>query len=265
MHIGRSALAGDTGDIDRTDAKRVVKTVHGIVTHRTSSIERQSVNEPQRDIPVYESLAFAGLLTMIAGSIDAYSYLFHGGVFSGLQTGNIILLGINLGHGDISGCARYLISLVAFMLGTVIAHGVQKHFGRKPIRVPVPQLILGYEFVLLLVVALTDQLVPDFISTAILSAAGAAELQEFRRMKGRPFAPLMMTGTLRALTEGLYDGVHYHDRAGLRRSFDAIVVLACFACGVVLVTLTRYIAGSLSIAVPMVLITAATLMLSVRR
>jgi uncharacterized membrane protein YoaK (UPF0700 family) len=217
---------------------------------------------------VSEHLVFAGLLTMIAGSIDAYSYLFHGAVFSGLQTGNIILLGINLGHGDIAGSGRYLISLVAFMLGTVIAHGMQKHFGRRPIRVisvPVPQLILAYEFALLLIVALTDRLVPDFISTAVLSAAAAAELQEFRRLKGRPFTPLMMTGTLRTLTEGLYDGVHYHDRASLRRSFDPIVVLACFACGVMLVTLIRYVAGSLSVAVPMVLISGAMLVLYVKR
>ncbi|MCI1219735.1 MAG: DUF1275 domain-containing protein [Bifidobacterium sp.] len=224
------------------------------------------MSEP--DIPVYESLAFDGLLTMIAGSIDAYSYLFHGGVFSGLQTGNIILLGINLGHGNLAESGRYLISLVAFMLGTVIAHGAQKHFGRKPIRVirvPVPQLILAYEFALLLIVALTDRLVPDFVSTAVLSAAAAAELQEFRRLKGRPFTPLMMTGTLRALTEGLYDGVHYHDRASLRRSRDPIVVLVCFASGVMLVALARYVAGSLSIAVPMVLITAAILALYARQ
>lgn len=223
------------------------------------------MTEPQPDIPVHESLAFAGLLTMIAGGIDAYSYLFHGAVFSGLQTGNVILLGINLGHGDIAGGTRYLISLVAFMLGTVIAHGMQKHFGRKPIRVSVPQLILVYEFALLLVVALTDQLVPDFISTAVLSAAAAAELQEFRRLKGRPFTPLMMTGTLRALTEGIYDGVHYHDRASLRRACNPIVVLACFACGVMLVTLARYVAGPLSIAVPMVLIATAMLVLYVKR
>lgn len=48
-------------------------------------------------IPTYEKTFFGALLTMAAGGIDAYSYIFHGQVFAGLQTGNMILLGVNLG------------------------------------------------------------------------------------------------------------------------------------------------------------------------
>lgn len=48
-----------------------------------------------------ESTVFGALLTMAAGCIDAHSYLLHGQVFAGLQTGNLILLGVRLGQGEV--------------------------------------------------------------------------------------------------------------------------------------------------------------------
>lgn len=47
-------------------------------------------------IPVHETLIIGILLAMSAGGLDAYTYLVHGEVFAGLQTGNLILLGIHL-------------------------------------------------------------------------------------------------------------------------------------------------------------------------
>ena len=50
--------------------------------------------------PIHERLLIGTLLTAAAGSFDAYTYLLHGEVFAGLQTGNVILLGVHLGQGQ---------------------------------------------------------------------------------------------------------------------------------------------------------------------
>ena len=53
-----------------------------------------------REYPLHERLIIGVFLAAAAGGLDAYTYLFHGEVFAGLQTGNFILLGLNLGQGD---------------------------------------------------------------------------------------------------------------------------------------------------------------------
>ena len=47
-----------------------------------------------------ESLLVGLLLAFSGGLMDAYTYVFRGGVFANAQTGNLILLGINLFDGS---------------------------------------------------------------------------------------------------------------------------------------------------------------------
>lgn len=54
---------------------------------------------------VHERLEFGMALAATAGGLDAYTYLVHGEVFAGLQTGNFILLGVHLGQGHWGGAA----------------------------------------------------------------------------------------------------------------------------------------------------------------
>ncbi|MEG0079125.1 DUF1275 family protein, partial [Enterococcus sp.] len=51
-----------------------------------------------KEYPLHERLIIGVFLAAAAGGLDAYTYLFHGEVFAGLQTGNFILLGLNLGQ-----------------------------------------------------------------------------------------------------------------------------------------------------------------------
>lgn len=79
----------------------------------------------QRAYPLHEQLLFGCGLTMTAGALDAYSYLAHGAVFAGLQTGNLILLGTHLGQLQLSAIGRYLTAMVAFMVGTMLVRSLQ--------------------------------------------------------------------------------------------------------------------------------------------
>jgi uncharacterized membrane protein YoaK (UPF0700 family) len=65
-----------------------------------------------------ESMLLA--LTWAAGSIDAISYLGLGHVFTAMMTGNTVLLGLALAHGEIRAALRSILALIGFCIGVFI-------------------------------------------------------------------------------------------------------------------------------------------------
>ena len=63
-----------------------------------------------------ESLAVGFLLALTGGLLDAYSYLNRGEVFATAETGNIVLMGINLAQQNWSGALHYLLPVLAVNL-----------------------------------------------------------------------------------------------------------------------------------------------------
>jgi uncharacterized membrane protein YoaK (UPF0700 family) len=59
-------------------------------------------------------------LTAAAGSADAVSYLGLGRVFTANMTGNLVLLGIAIGQGQLVGSIRAVIAFTAFVLGVLV-------------------------------------------------------------------------------------------------------------------------------------------------
>lgn len=184
-------------------------------------------------IPVHETLMIGALLAMAAGSLDAYTYLVHGEVFAGLQTGNLILLGIHLFSSNGPGISRYLIAIGAFMVGTMIIRFLQQHYpeNRKPKRQLV---VLAWELLCILLVSLFSSRIADSWSSALLSITAAAQLQEFRKLKGAPFTSLMMTGNLRTLAANLADGFLANDPNARQKAKDIGLIILSFVFGAAL-------------------------------
>jgi len=191
---------------------------------------------------------------MVAGALDAYSYLEHGEVFAGLQTGNLILLGINLGKLQVAVVGRYLTAMIAFMVGTMLIRGLQ-HFLEKK-RGNLQATVLWIELVLLVCVAITTSILPDIAITALLSLTAAAELQGFRKLKGTPFTPLMMTGNFRTIAESLFDGVRYRDQAARTKATDTLTVMGSFALGAAIVGLLSKTLQGFTVVIPMIILVA---------
>jgi uncharacterized membrane protein YoaK (UPF0700 family) len=59
-------------------------------------------------------------LTAAAGSVDAISYLGLGRVFTANMTGNLVLLGVAIGQGQLSGSLRSVIAFAGFAVGVLI-------------------------------------------------------------------------------------------------------------------------------------------------
>lgn len=201
--------------------------------------------------PSHERLLFGSLLTFTAGSLDAYSYLIHGEVFAGLQTGNLILLGINVGKMHFSMASHYLISLLTFGFGTllikVIQHGLEKRGASKTAE---RRFILWYMTAILVLSAILQDHVPNLVGTSILSFAAAAELQEFRKLKGEPFMPLMMTGNFRTFYAALYEGLFRGNTKMAQTAIDIATVIFTFFLGALLISVTVPFLDGLAILIP---------------
>ncbi|MDF7637215.1 YoaK family protein [Leuconostocaceae bacterium ESL0958] len=215
----------------------------------------------QPNFPVHERLLFVCLLTMTAGALDAYSYLEHGAVFVGLQTGNLILLGIALGQGQFADVGPYLISLLSFGIGTLLVRILQ-HFlmTRTDQGALERRLVLLYMTGLLLLSAFLVGRTPNQVQTSILSFVAAAALQEFRTLKGERFMPLMMTGNFRTLYEALYDGFLRQDARRLAKGLDLAAAIGAFFAGAFFVGLLVPLLASYAVFVP-ALITVTMLFL----
>lgn len=212
---------------------------------------------------IAERPAFGAILTMVAGSIDAYTFMLHGEVFAGLQTGNLILLGLNLGKGQFTVSLRYALSLLAFFVGTILIRLLQRSQKLRDAHKKRRQTVLLYEFILLLLVAIIGNYLPNLLATSLLSIAAAAELQEFRKLAGGPFTPLMMTGNLRTLAESSFDAVVYHEAAAKNKLKTTALIMVTFALGAAIVAILIPISGTLTILFPAILLIIAWLLITI--
>ena len=78
-----------------------------------------------------ESFFLSAILAVVGGFLDAYSYLLRGHVFANAQTGNIVLLGVNLQKMDFQRAVYYLIPILAFAFGVVLVELVKKFYKGK--------------------------------------------------------------------------------------------------------------------------------------
>lgn len=190
-----------------------------------------------KDYPIHERLHIGMLLAMAAGGFDAYTYLQHGEVFAGLQTGNLILLGIHIAKGDLSIIVRYLVPILSFLLGTIIVRFVQQRFEKSDTRRNRQVSILLWEMLLVLIVTVAAAHIPNMASSALVSLVAAAQLQEFRKLKGGPFTSLMMTGNLRTLGESYLDAVTEHSVKAREKGNDTLAIIVSFVVGAALMGL----------------------------
>lgn len=181
----------------------------------------------------YERLLSGALLVMTAGVLDSYTYIQDGGVFAGLQTGNLILTGLRIGRGDYGSIVQALVSLVMFAVGVAIIRVVQYHYPSER-AVTRKRLTLSFEIVIFVVVSVIAGHVSILLTTGLLALAAASQLQEFRRLKNTPFTPLMMTGNVRTLSESLLDFVAQGNMQALKKAGDIATLIGAFFVGALL-------------------------------
>lgn len=180
-----------------------------------------------------ETFLIGAMLAVTGGFLDAYTYIARGGVFANAQTGNIVLLGMNIATGSWGRVVYYLIPILAFVLGVVVAEIIKKYFRRRP-AIHWRQIVLLLEIFTLLGVAFIPQGKLDLAANTAVSFICSLQVESFRKVNGNAFATTMCTGNLRSGTELLCRYFQTGESTVLRKAMQYFGIILFFLIGAVI-------------------------------
>ena len=181
-------------------------------------------------------MRLGALLAVAGGFFDAYTYLCRGGVFANAQTGNIVLLGLELAEREWLRALAYLAPILAFALGVVVAEVVKQRGKARQAGgagMHWRQVIVLAEFVLLAVAAFLPQRM-NMAVNILISFVCAMQVEAFRKVRGSAFATTMCTGNLRSGTEQLVIWRQTGDANAARKARHYYCIILFFILGAAL-------------------------------
>ena len=182
-----------------------------------------------------ESLPVGFLLALTGGLLDAYSYLNRGEVFSTAETGNIVLLGINLAQRNWGGALHYLLPVLAFTVGILAAEWVRRRLdgsaGLVRLHWRLPLLLAECAAVVVVSFLPTGRLDP--LANIIISFTSALQVESFRNIQGYGCVTTMCTGNLRSGTENLFHWLSRREPKAPPKIRVYYGLIGCFILGAV--------------------------------
>lgn len=185
-----------------------------------------------KDDKLLERLRVATLATFVSGFINAYTYTTQGGSFAGVQSGNLLLLAINLTRGSFDKLLTYIIPILFFCLGQGLSYGLRQYARYKGYQWHI--FVSGILIVLLLIIASLSPLLPSYFTLAGLALFASIKVDTFKRVRDMTYASVMMTGNIRNMAHHFVKGCCEKDKTLLKHAFyTMLVVVACFLGAVV--------------------------------
>ena len=179
-----------------------------------------------------ESFFVGALLSLAGGFLDAYTYITRGGVFANAQTGNMVLLGLRLSEHRWSDSLSYLIPILAFAAGVLLAEWIRSRFHTSQ-RLHWRQLVLGIECAVLFAIGFIPSGSWNPSVNIAISFVCALQVESFRTVHGLSYATTMCTGNLRSGTELLFRSMQTKNSTLLRSAMKYYAIIVFFICGAV--------------------------------
>lgn len=208
-----------------------------------------------------ESIELGVLLALAGGFMDAYSYIARDGVFANAQTGNILLVGVNLSGGDLMRAGRYFFPVLAFALGIMLADLIHERFSSL---FHWRQLTVSLEAVILLGVSFIPG-TANLVANCLTSFACGMQVESFRKIHGHGIATTMCIGNLRSALQSVDDYIITHNKGFLENGLLYFGVILTFVVGAVLGNLCIGWLGLHAIAVAAVLLAGCFLIMFIDR
>ncbi len=203
----------------------------------------------KQKLQMSETFFLGSLLAVIGGYLDAYTYIARGQVFANAQTGNIVLLGINLAKGDYIRSIMYLPPIIAFVLGILLSEKCRRHLSKG--RLHWRQYIILLELISVTVVSFLplgkhSGINFDTITNVTVSFVCSLQVQSFRKFRGITCATTMCTGNLRSGTECLDRYRVTKEKKQLHNAGKFYGIVFFFIIGAVFSTFITRMTGALS-------------------
>jgi uncharacterized membrane protein YoaK (UPF0700 family) len=184
-----------------------------------------------------ESVGLGILLALVGGFLDAYTYVSRDGVFATSQTGNLVLLGVEMARRHWSQGLRHIPPIVAFVFGVAVAEGLKHPNIIKTFPYPARTVLL-LESIVLIMVGTWPVEVPNMIVTITIAFVASVQISSFRTLVKWPYNSAMVTGNLRTAAEAAYKALVMHDRKGFHQFLDFTLIIVSFLIGALFGTLS---------------------------
>lgn len=181
-----------------------------------------------------ESFTLGILLAISGGFWDTYTYILRGEVFANAETGNIVLLGINIATGNFKNAINYLVPILAFALGVFIIGLIRRRFRNISV-FHWRHIIITIEILIVFCVGFMPEALNHLVNI-LVSFVCAMQVATFKKVWDCPCATTMCTGNLRSCTENLFQYLNTKDKKFLRKSFTYFGVIMFFILGALLGT-----------------------------
>jgi len=209
---------------------------------------------------IHENISIGINLSLIGGFLDAYSFILMGGVFANAQTGNLVLLFISCVNGEIDKILKYSIPIIMFALGILFSEILKYHWKNKNnSRI---KIILLFEAILMICIALAGKQVSNSITNCIISFLAAVQVSNFDKINGVPIATTMITGNLRSSMINISKYFFTKDNSHKESFFTYIIVIISFGIGVSLGSILANLIGTYSILICITFIFTAFLLIN---
>ena len=205
-----------------------------------------------------ESFLLAAILAAAGGFLDGC-----GNVFANTQTGNLILLGVNLARGRIAASISYLIPVTAFLLGTYITERIRLRYSSLK-HIEWRQIVVAAEALVLVLISFMPHY-GDNVANAMVSFACAMQFDAFRSMNGVPFTSTLAMMNLRGAIEYVMDYREDRDMEKVSRSFEYLVTVAVFTLSVVIGSRLTYVYDDSAILFPAFLLFLGAILMFFRQ
>lgn len=189
-----------------------------------------------KGIQTSESFIVGGLLALAGGYLDTYTFFGRGEVFSNAQTGNMVLVAINIAQKNYHEIWKYVIPIFSFFLGVVVAETIKhsevfrKRHWRQYVLLLEILVVVGVSFI-----KTSDS--TNIIANSLVSFVCALQVEGFRKMHSAGFATTMCTGNLRTTSENFFHFVNKNDIKYRDRAIRSFSIIILFIIGAILGTI----------------------------
>lgn len=205
----------------------------------------------------FDRLRLGLLLALAGGSLDCYTYLNRGRVFATAETGNLVLLGIQLARGRLDAASHYLPPILAYAVGVMAAELFRSAAEKRSVQRDWRRCVLLLECLVVAAVAVLPSGGLDPLANVLISFTSAMQVESFRSFAGCPCATTMCTGNLRAGTENLFLWLTERRPKTGRKAAVYYGLIFAFVLGAVLSGILAPRLGSRAALLPCLLLAAA--------
>ena len=145
---------------------------------------------------LYPFLTFAA----VGGFLEVYTYMLHGGVFCNAQTGNLVLLFLNLTEASWADASHYLYSLLSYVAGILVSAALPLCLRQRHAAIAVTCL----EAAALAGLAFIPAGAPNWYTYVSVSFLCALQYNTFTSCRDAKLATTFCTNNLRQLTLNLF-------------------------------------------------------------